>query len=110
AACGVAVLPKDRTASSTDSPQLSERSAQRAVSSAANPAGGPTQVAPQRSEGVAGIRARFFAYFLAARQESRSAAGPKPGLEKQPPGRVKKQETPVNPTGVFSLQTHGSPT
>ncbi|WP_207444581.1 hypothetical protein, partial [Delftia sp. SD083] len=80
------------------------------VSFTANPAGGPTQVAPQRSEGVAGIRARFFAYFLAARQESRSAAGPKPGLEKQLPGRVKKQETPVNPTGVFSLQTHGSPT
>src|SRR5256885_8110447 len=34
-------------------------SAQRAVSSAANPAGGPTQVAPQRSEGVADIRVVF---------------------------------------------------
>jgi len=57
--CGVAVLPKDRTASSSDSLRLSERRAKRKASSAANPATATTQVAPQRSEGVADIRVAF---------------------------------------------------
>ncbi|WP_205626978.1 hypothetical protein, partial [Delftia tsuruhatensis] len=60
------------------------------VSFTANPATATAQVAPQRSEGDADIRALFFAHFLVARQESESAAGPRPGLEKQPPGRGKK--------------------
>ncbi len=47
-------------ASLSSSPWLSERSAQREVSSTAHPATDPTQVAPQRSEGVADWGSPFF--------------------------------------------------
>ncbi|WP_373785303.1 hypothetical protein [Delftia acidovorans] len=69
AGCGVASLPKDRLASSSDLPQLFERIAPQAqgVSSAAHPASRPTQVARSEAKGRGQFGARFFAYFLIAR-------------------------------------------
>ena len=56
---GVARAPKDARASCSSWPQLSERSCSSEVGSAAHPASAPTQVAPQRSEGVAASRVAF---------------------------------------------------
>src|SRR2546427_187040 len=99
---------------------LSGVHAVNAASSAANPATATTQVAPERSAGVAGIWARFFADFLAARQESRSAAGPKPGLcpqaghaSKADQGSIKEasKKTPKNthPDTPLSSISHTPP-
>src|SRR2546425_701876 len=67
AGCGVASLPKDRLASSSDLPQLFERRAKRKASSAAHPASRPTQVARSEAKGRGQFGARFFAHFLIAR-------------------------------------------
>jgi hypothetical protein len=68
AGCGVASLPKDRPASSSDLPLLFERIAPQAqgVCSAAHPASRPTQVARSEAKGRGQCGARFFAYFLVA--------------------------------------------
>ncbi len=69
-------------ASSTDSPWLSERRAQRKASSTAHPATAPTQVFP---EGAADGGSPFFGLlFFGEAKKSESAAGPRPGLRPQP--------------------------
>ena len=73
---------------------LSEaRSAQR-VPQRTPPASRP-RCAPTRSVGVADCGARFFGYFLAARQESTSPAGASPGPGKQTPKSAKTAPNPI---------------
>ena len=72
---------------------LSEaRSAQR-VPQRTPPASRP-RCAPTRSVGVADCGARFFGYFLAARQESTSPAGASPGPGKQTHDKHKNSQKP----------------
>ena len=73
-------------ASWTDLPRLSERSAQRAVSSAAHPASATTQVCPvAQAKGSQTWGRLFFAYFLLAKQKKVSRPpGRTPGPHPQP--------------------------
>ena len=77
AGCGVAALPKDRAASSSDLPQLFERRAKRKASSAAHPH--PAQRrSPAAKRRVVGSSGASLPRFLVARQESGSAPGRNP--------------------------------
>ncbi len=68
-ACGVARAPQDARASCSDSPRLFERSAQRAVSSAAHPASAVTQVCPVAQRRGRRLGGAFFCLLFLCVQE-----------------------------------------
>ncbi len=94
AACGVAVLPKDRAASSTDSLRLSERSSRSERSEfRSEPRNRHDAGCPQRSGGSRTFGSPLLCLLsFGETKESRSAAGSRPGLEKQPPGRGRNEQ------------------
>ena len=87
AGCGVAGVPQDTPASSTDSPWLSECSASARSEFHGAPHNRAPQVAPQQSEGVADSRVAFLLgtflwrskeKYLACRGETRPATSKQP--------------------------------
>ena len=82
---GCVRVPKDIRTSCTDSPQLFERSAQRAASSAVAPPARASQVARSAAKRRAQQGRLLFGDFLLARQEKVTAPpGAHPGIRHQP--------------------------
>ena len=82
AEAGVARVPKDTRASSSDSPQMFERSSKNAASSEAHPSFEHRRLPPRHGRGGHGQRGRLFlAYLLLTKQKKVGAPpGAHPGL------------------------------
>ena len=114
-ACGVARAPQDARASSTDSPRLSERSAQRAVSSAAHPARAVTQVCPVATRRGRRLGGAFFCllFLCAQEKEVRRRAHIPASESQQKPLHIEQQRTNPTPqplTPTLSPKGRGSKT
>ncbi len=103
---GCVRVPKDTRTSCTDSPQLFERSAQRAASSAVARPARASQVARSAAKGRAQQGRLLFGDFLLARQEKVTAPpGAHPGL--RPPPRHVVQIKEQAPASTSSARTDG---